>query len=111
MRPARLRIAASTISPDASVETPAVRDLEGLAADTVRGAALGFVGRTAAHPRQLPVIVEAFRPTPEQVSWAEAVIAALGSTAGVSTLASGEMVDAAMRSRAGRILALQRATA
>jgi len=109
----RLRVAAAAAALPAPMLSvyPAVRDLEGLAADTVRGAALGFVGRTAAHPRQLPVIVEAFRPAPEQVSWAEAVIAALSSTAGVSTLASGEMVDAAMRSRAGRILALQRATA
>lgn len=84
---------------------PAIRDPEGLAADTRRLAALGLWGRMAVHPAQLPVIAEVFAPTADEVSWAEEVLSALESGGGVAVLASGEMVDPAMRGRAQRILA------
>jgi citrate lyase subunit beta/citryl-CoA lyase len=88
---------------------PDIRDLDGLAADTRRGKAMGFVGRTAVHPSQVPVIAAAFVPTADEVSWATEVLAAT-ATGGVATLASGEMVDPAMRRRAETILALAAAT-
>ena len=84
-----------------------IDDLDGLATDTERGRRLGFVGRTAIHPRQLPVIAAAFAPTNDEVAWASAVVDATAA-GGVTTLASGEMVDAAMRRRAELILALRR---
>lgn len=83
---------------------PAIRDLDGLRADTERGRAMGFVGRTAIHPSQVPVIREAFVPDPTEVEWAEAVVAAT-TGGGVATLPDGEMVDAAMIGRARAILA------
>ena len=73
-----------------------IHDLDGLAADTERGQAMGFVGRTAIHPRQVPVIAAAFAPTDDEVAWASEVLAATAA-GGVTTLASGEMVDPAMR--------------
>lgn len=82
---------------------PAIKDLAGLRADTERGKALGWVGRVAVHPTQLPVIAEVFRPSEEERRWATEVLAA--GRAGVSTLASGEMVDPAMTGRARAILA------
>lgn len=82
---------------------PRIRDLEGLAADTERGRAIGFVGRIAVHPSQLDVIRSAFLPTEEEVAWARQVVAALQG-AGVTTLPSGEMVDRAMLPRATAIL-------
>jgi citrate lyase subunit beta/citryl-CoA lyase len=81
---------------------PAIRDLAGLRADTERGKALGWVGRVAVHPTQLPVIAEVFRPSEEERRWATEVLAAGGN--GVSTLSSGEMVDPAMLGRARAIL-------
>ena len=84
-----------------------IRDLEGLAADTRRGKAMGFVGRTAIHPSQVPVITTAFTPTATEVAWASDVLAATAA-GGVTTLTSGEMVDPAMRRRAEAILALRR---
>ncbi len=81
---------------------PDIRDLDGLRADTERGRALGWVGRVAIHPTQLPVIAEVFRPTADERRWADEVLAA---GAGVSTLRSGEMVDPAMVGRAKAILA------
>lgn len=82
---------------------PAIRDLAGLRADTERGRALGWVGRVAIHPSQLPVIAEVFAPSAEERRWAEEVLSAVGN-GGVTTLANGEMVDPAMVGRAKTIL-------
>jgi len=83
---------------------PAIKDLAGLRADTERGRALGWFGRVAIHPSQLPVIAAVFRPSAEERQWAEEVVAAAGA-GGVTTLRDGEMVDPAMLGRARTILA------
>jgi citrate lyase subunit beta/citryl-CoA lyase len=85
---------------------PDLPDLAGLAADTARGRAMGFVGRAAVHPSQVPVIAAAFVPTDEEVAWATEVLAATAD-GGVTRLASGEMVDPAMRQRAETLIALR----
>jgi citrate lyase subunit beta/citryl-CoA lyase len=82
-----------------------IEDLDGLAADTAAWRTMGFLGRAAIHPSQVPVIAAAFRPTDAEVAWAREVLATLGA-GGVTTLASGEMVDPAMRGRAETIVAL-----
>ncbi|MGO4104442.1 CoA ester lyase [Leifsonia sp. YAF41] len=82
-----------------------IRNVEALRADTERGRALGWVGRTAVHPTQLAVIADVFRPGSDAVAWATAVVASI-QAGGVSTLASGEMVDPAMLGRARSILGL-----
>jgi citrate lyase subunit beta/citryl-CoA lyase len=80
---------------------PDVADLDGLAASCAVGRALGMVGRTAIHPRQVPVIAAAFAPTDAELAWAKEVLAAVdGTDSGVATLPSGAMVDAAMARRA-----------
>ena len=63
---------------------------------------MGFVGRAAIHPVQVPVIAAAFAPSPGDVAWAEEVLA-VTADGGVGRLASGEMVDPAMRGRAEAI--------
>lgn len=80
-----------------------IADLAGLKEDTERGKRLGWWGRTAVHPSQLPVIRQAFAPTPTELSWATAVVSAT-KTGGVSTLPSGEMIDRAMLGLAQKIL-------
>ena len=82
---------------------PAIRDPAGLRADTERGRSLGWYGRVAIHPTQLPVIAEVFAPSEEDRAWAAEVLAAT-SGGGVTTLSSGEMVDPAMIGRAKAIL-------
>jgi len=82
-----------------------IKDLDGLAADTADWRTMGFLGRAAIHPAQVPVIAAAFRPTAAEIAWAREVLAALDS-GGVTTLASGEMVDPAMLGRAETIVAL-----
>ncbi|MDR1214595.1 MAG: CoA ester lyase [Propionibacteriaceae bacterium] len=84
---------------------PDIADLDGLRRDTEHGRQLGWIGRLAIHPAQLPVIAAVFAPSAAQVTWAESVLAALAQAAGgVATLATGEMVDPAMCGRAESIL-------
>lgn len=89
---------------------PDVRDLAGLAASCRAGLALGFVGRAAIHPAQLPVIVEAFRPDADEVRRAEELLAALASAAdaghGTAVLPDGRFADVAMVRAAERIVEL-----
>lgn len=89
---------------------PDLKDLAGLAESCRRGGRAGFLGRMAVHPRQLPVIEEAFRPDAAAVAAAEAVLAALARGvehgSGVVVMPDGRMVDRAMAGRARRTLAV-----
>ena len=91
---------------------PRVNDDEGLRASCLEGRALGFVGRTAIHPRQLATIVECFTPTAGQLAEAEALLAAVEKAGvaegGVIVLADGRMVDPAMVGRAREVTTLMR---
>ncbi|GAA2413735.1 HpcH/HpaI aldolase/citrate lyase family protein [Nonomuraea africana] len=85
-----------------------VADDAGLLASTRRGRGLGLFGRTAIHPRQLPVIREAFRPSEEEVAGARQVVAAAEAAGDVGAVAlrDGRFVDAPVIARARRTLAL-----
>lgn len=67
-------VAAGLPRPPQAVFT-AVRDLDGLRRSCVEGRALGHLGRKAIHPAQLPVIVDAYRPTAAEAGAAEALLA------------------------------------
>jgi citrate lyase subunit beta/citryl-CoA lyase len=101
---------AAGLPPPALSVYPDVEDLDGLAASCRAGRAAGFLGRTAIHPRQLPVIVAAFRPTADEVARARAVLDALaGADAagrGTAVLPDGRFVDRAMAPGARRVLEL-----
>ncbi|TCM39536.1 CoA ester lyase [Kribbella sp. VKM Ac-2568] len=89
---------------------PHVKDDEGLRRTCLEGRALGFVGRTAIHPRQLPTIVECFTPSASQVAEAAALLAAVAKAGvadgGVIVLPDGRMVDPAMLGRAHELTTL-----
>lgn len=101
---------ATGLPPPALAVYPDIRDLDGLAASTAAGRRLGFVGRTAIHPRQLPVIEAAFRPEAAEVARARVTLAAYDAAAvagsGTAVLADGSFVDVAMVDYARRIVAL-----
>lgn len=90
-------------------------DTDGLAASCVRGRGLGFVGRAAIHPRQLPVIEAAFRPSADEIAGAteviEAMDAATAAGSGTAVLPGGRFVDVAMVEQARKVLALADRTA
>ncbi|MGO1201112.1 MAG: HpcH/HpaI aldolase/citrate lyase family protein [Dermabacteraceae bacterium] len=86
------------------------RDLEGLRRSCEAGRRAGFLGRAAIHPAQLPVIREAFLPTPAEQERAartlEAMSAAEDAGAGVWVLEDGSFVDTAMVGWARRVMAI-----
>lgn len=90
-------------------------DPDGLAASCRQGRRLGFVGRAAIHPKQLPVIEAAFQPSDADVRRATEVVEAVASAAeagsGTAVLPSGRFVDVAMVEQARRVLALASRTA
>ena len=87
-----------------------VSDLVGLASSCAEGRELGFLGRTAIHPRQLETIAAAFRPTDAEVTAARAVLAAVASATesgrGALALEDGSFLDVAMVEGARKTLAL-----
>ena len=103
---ALLAARAAGLAPPPQSVYPDVRDLAGLAASCAEGRALGFLGRTAIHPRQLPVIEEAFRPTAAEVEAAEEIVHAALTDAGALALPDGRFVDAAVVAVARRTLSL-----
>ncbi|HWD79444.1 MAG TPA: CoA ester lyase [Kribbella sp.] len=91
---------------------PNVHDLDGLRRTSAEGRALGFVGRTAIHPRQLSTIVEAFTPDAAAVVAAQELLEAVEkadvANGGVLVLPDGRMVDPAMIGRAREVTTLMR---
>lgn len=83
-------------------------DDAGLAETSRRAKALGFTGRLAVHPRQVPVIQSAFLPTPEEVARAERIVAALDAAGGNVCELDGQMVEGPIVQAAHRVLALAR---
>lgn len=95
-------------------------DDEALRAEATQARALGYFGKSAIHPRQLPAIHEAFTPTAAEVAHARSIVAAeeeaerAGSGATTVDSASGaaargagrEFVDVAVVRRAQQTLAL-----
>jgi citrate lyase subunit beta/citryl-CoA lyase len=80
-----------------------VRDVARLVEDITMSSALGFAGKLCIHPRQVAPAQTALAPTPENVAWAERVLAAAaGSDDGV-VVVDDRMVDAPVVARARRI--------
>jgi citrate lyase subunit beta/citryl-CoA lyase len=99
---------AAGLPPPAQSVHPDIRDLEGLAASCAHGRALGFLGRAAIHPRQLPVIERAYLPTEEEAEQAETILKAAATGQGAQALPDGRFVDAAVITAAQRTLSLAR---
>ncbi|MEV5338150.1 CoA ester lyase [Streptomyces sp. NPDC052676] len=97
---------AAGLPPPVQSVHPDIRDLDGLAASCAHGRALGFLGRAALHPRQLPVIERAYLPTRRELEHAEAVVKAAARDSGAQALEDGTFVDAAVVAAAQRILSL-----
>lgn len=82
-------------------------DEAGLRAQCELSRSLGFFGKSAIHPRQLPVVHSVFTPSAEEVAWAREVIAAFtAARGGAARLAGGEFVDRPVADRARALLGL-----
>jgi citrate lyase subunit beta/citryl-CoA lyase len=101
---------AAGLPPPSQSIHPDIRDLEGLAASCAHGRTLGFLGRAAVHPRQLPVIERAYLPTEAELEQAETIIKAATTERGAQALRDGTFIDAAVVAAAHRTLALAHRT-
>jgi citrate lyase subunit beta/citryl-CoA lyase len=97
---------AAALPPPPQSVHPDIRDLEGLRASCAHGRALGFLGRAAIHPRQLPVIERAYLPTEQEIEQAETVLKAAEAHQGAQALPDGTFIDAAVVTQAHRTLSL-----
>ncbi|RJK98613.1 CoA ester lyase [Paracoccus aestuarii] len=82
--------------------TVAHDDPAAVTCDARHAARIGFGGKLLIHPRQIVPARAGFLPDPEQVAWAERIVAASGGGAAISV--EGEMVDTPVIARARRIL-------
>lgn len=69
-----------------------IDDTAGLLAEATDAAASGFRAKACIHPGQVAAIREAYRPTPTELEWAEAVLVAAETEKGVFRF-RGAMVD------------------
>lgn len=81
------------------------RDDEGLRAETGLAQAMGFDGKLAIHPNQVPVINGVFAPSDEAVARAEKIVAAADAAGGGVVSVDGEMIDEPVVIAARRTLA------
>ena len=70
-----------------------VPSLDRLADESRRVRRLGFVGKAAIHPTQVPVIQQAFSPTPVEVAWARKVVAAYERQDDGVLLVDGQLIE------------------
>ncbi len=80
-----------------------IEDLQGLAVEAEDAAASGFAASACIHPSQVAVILDAYRPSAEELSWAQGVIVAASKERGVFRH-EGMMVDEPVLRHAARIL-------
>ena len=88
-------------------------DEQGLERSTRQARALGFFGRSALHPRQVPIINRVYTPGADELAWASQVVAAAeraeATGSGALQLPNGDFVDVAIVRRAQDLLALAQA--
>ena len=83
-----------------------VPSLDALAAESRRTRALGFTGKAAIHPTQVPVIQAAFSPPADEVAWARRIVDAYERNEGGVLLVDGKLIERPVIASAQRTLAL-----
>ena len=81
--------------------TPDVTNDRAAEEDAARAGRLGFSGKLCVHPRQVPIVDNAFTPSLEQVQWAHHILNSISEGVG---LVDGSMVDRPVILRAQQIL-------
>ena len=82
----------------------AIDDAERLRAETQRGRRLGFGGKLCIHPKQVDVVRACYLPGPEEIAWAQRVVAADAAAGGAAVALDGKMIDRPVLMKAREIL-------
>jgi citrate lyase subunit beta / citryl-CoA lyase len=83
----------------------AIRDEEGLRRRAEHARALGYDGKWAVHPDQVPVLNEVFTPSADEIERARTIVSALEAEGPGALEIDGRMVDEASRKLALQVLA------
>ena len=84
-----------------------LNDEAGLRSEAEFARSLGFFGKSAIHPRQLPILHDVFSPSAGELEWAHTVLDTFARAGGQAVkLPDGEFVDLPVASRARRVLEL-----
>lgn len=89
---------------------PAYRDLDGLRREARWSKRMGFGGKHAIHPSQIPIIEEVFAPSERQIERARKIIetfTAAEETGSAAIGLDGELIDYPVVQRARRLLGLE----
>ncbi|HEY5318619.1 MAG TPA: CoA ester lyase [Solirubrobacteraceae bacterium] len=90
-----------------------IADIDGLRMRAARARSLGYDGKWALHPSQIPPLNEVFAPTPAEFEQASAVLDELDRAEQAdgrgAVLLDGQMIDEAMRKQAAQVAASGRA--
>ena len=98
---------AAGLPPPVDSVFPLIDDDAGLRAEAEFVRSLGFGAKSAIHPRQLPILHEAFTPSARELEWARLVLVAFEAGGrGATRLPDGEFVDLPVAQRAQRVLEL-----
>jgi (S)-citramalyl-CoA lyase len=81
-------------------------DPEGLRHEAMACVRLGFTGKASIHPNQVPIIHEAFTPTPEQITKARKVVAAFEQDKTGLVVLDGELIELPVVRSMYRIIAI-----
>lgn len=96
---------AAGIEPPIDSVFPLLDDADGLHDQAEFARSLGFFGKSAIHPKQLPTLHQVFTPTAAEIDWAHAVLDGFAAAGGGGfAMASGEFVDLPVADRARRLL-------
>ena len=88
-----------------------IRDVDGYRREAQAARRLGYIGKSAIHPSQVPIANEVFRPSDTEIAHSLRVVeaAAVASAKGIGAFTvDGRMVDAPFVRRAEAVLALAR---
>jgi citrate lyase subunit beta/citryl-CoA lyase len=90
---------------------PFITDLDEFERTTQVGKTMGFIGRTALHPKQLAIAVAVYKPSAEELAWAARAVDAFAKAEaqGIAstTTSHGEFVDYPVAARAKALLDAQ----
>lgn len=86
----------------------AIKDVDGYRAEAVAARRLGYLGKSCIHPSQIAVANEVFRPTDDEIAFAQRVVDAAGNTNAGAFSVDGRMIDAPFLKRAQAVLAIAR---
>ena len=81
-------------------------DADGLEREARAAAALGFTGKAAIHPNQIPVVNQVFSPSPGQIERARRIIAAFRENTTGLLVVDGELIERPVLRTMHRVVAI-----